>query len=509
MFFNKSVRIRRRLILYSLLFGKYGHKRNPHQRIHAPIAIDDVYCCFETIMAPPILSFLPIVVASLILLTSPAACFTATMPSEAMKAKLKDASQLFRDNFGSAMMDPSYIAVGPGRVNLIGEHVDYTGGFVLPFAIEYSTVCLGTGRVNKPSGAPGPRAVLQFASTMSPKDVAKVTIDAQSKPPENVSWKTYVVGTVFQYLADLPSDAELELTFCISGDVPLGSGLSSSASLEVAVARFVESIMGGDVAFSSCSPSEPRAKLRALRCQKAENEWARSPCGLMDQYISSAGQEGSLLLIDCTSLEYQETKMATTASQPVLVVANSNVKHDIGGGEYPVRVRQCKTATEALQKVNPKITSLRDATLEDVMAAKDQMDDETSFMRARHVVTENVRTLKAKEALEAGNWKLVGELMSASHASMRDDYEVSCEEIDILVDIAMNHRGVYGSRLTGGGFGGCTVTLVDKPQAADLIKTLQKEYKARTGKDCFCFETKAAMGAHTLPIDTLKTLSSS
>ena len=440
-----------------------------------------------------------------LLLSSLANSYTASMPSESMKIKLKEASQLFRDNFRS---DPTCIAVAPGRVNLIGEHVDYTGGFVLPFAIEYSTVVVGTGCVQTSNdNVVGPRATLKFVSANSPDDVAEINIDAQSKPPEKVSWKTYVVGTVFQYLVDLPPTAHLELTFCICGDVPLGSGLSSSASLEVSVARFVESILG-EAAFSSCAPNEPPAKIRALRCQKAENEWAKSPCGLMDQYISSAGKEDCFLLIDCTSLDYQEIKMATnTDSEPVLVIANSNVQHDIGGGEYPVRVRQCQTATEALQAVNSKITSLRDATLEDVMAAKDQMD-EISFRRAKHVVTENERTLQAKEALEAGDWKLVGELMSASHTSMRDDYEVSCEEIDLLVDIAQRQPGVYGSRLTGGGFGGCTVTLVDKPYAKDLIERLKADYKAQTGNACLCIETKAARGAHTLPTSVLKELSS-
>ena len=154
------------------------------------------------------------------------------------------------------------------------------------------------------------------------------------------------------------------------------------------------------MAFSSC-PNEVPSKVRAVRCQRAENDWAKSPCGIMDQYISSAGQEGSLLLIDCRSLEFQLVKMASE-NEPVLVVTNSNVQHSIGNGQYPVRVSQCRIATEALQKINPKIRSLRDATIEDVNAAKDMMDT-TSFRRARHVVTENDRTLKAREALEDGD----------------------------------------------------------------------------------------------------------
>lgn len=368
----------------------------------------------------------------------------------------------------------------------------------MPFAIDYSTVVVGTGELCSSSEG---GATLRFVSSKSAQDIATIHINSDSKPPEKVSWETYVVGTVYQYLADLPQGYSLDLTFSICGDVPLGSGLSSSASLEVSVARFVEEILG-EAAFSSCPDDVVLpAKVRALRCQKAENDWAQSPCGIMDQYISSAGREGSLLLIDCRSLEFQLVKMASK-NEPVLVVTNSNVQHSIGGGEYPVRVRQCQTATEALQKINPKTASLRDATMEDVQAAKDKMDP-TSYRRARHVVTENERTLQAQRALETGDWKLMGELMNGSHASMRDDYEVSCEEIDILVDIAQGHPGVYGSRLTGGGFGGCTVTLVDKAYSAELMETLKKEYKSKTGKECFCFETKAAKGAHTLPIDVL------
>lgn len=365
----------------------------------------------------------------------------------------------------------------------------------MPFAIDYSTVVVGTGSRRCGSGG----AALRFVSSKSPKDVVTIQIDHVSSPAEKVSWEAYVTGTVFQYLPDLPQGSCLDLTFSIAGDVPLGSGLSSSASLEVAVAMFVEEILG-DKAFSS-HPNELPSKVRALRCQKAENDWAKSPCGIMDQYISSAGQEGSLLLIDCRSLDFQLVKMASE-NEPVLVVTNSNVHHSIGNGQYPVRVSQCQMATKALQQINPKIISLRDATIEDVHAAKDMMDT-TSYRRAMHVVTENDRTLKAREALESGEWKLVGELMNGSHTSMRDDYEVSCEEIDILVKIAQEHPGVYGSRLTGGGFGGCTVTLVDKNHSAELMQTLKKDYKAKTGKECFCFETKAAQGAHALPIDML------
>lgn len=430
-----------------------------------------------------------------------------TTQDSTMESKIQTAKALFGKYFdGGDAREPitTAIAVAPGRVNLIGEHTDYTGGFVLPFAIDYSTVVYGKGSVKLNANENGEcKAKIRFVSALSPDSVETFEVTESSTPPETNTWTNYVVGTVFQYLQDLPKGSELGLDFCIDGDVPLGSGLSSSASLEVAVGRFVEAVLG-DYAFSSEGTQDGflPAKSRALRCQKAENEWCDSPCGIMDQAISSAATSGSLVLIDCRTLEFTETKMAHESLHPedplpVLVVANSNVKHSIGGGEYPIRVAQCKSATEALQKVNSDIAMLRDATMEDVENAKEFMN-EVEYNRAKHVVTENERTIQAKEELEQGDWREVGKLMNASHSSMRDDYEVSCEEIDILVDIAQNFPGVYGSRLTGGGFGGCTVTLVAKDRAEDLMSHIKSEYKARTGLDCPCFVTGPARGAHLI-----------
>jgi galactokinase len=427
--------------------------------------------------------------------------------SPQLKALIDKAKSLFLQQFSSGDSIETKevrVAVAPGRVNLIGEHTDYTGGFVLPFAIDYVTVVYGTGNLERLEDGVQSSASVRLISTNSPGNVEEIAINLESIPPMKKLWTTYVAGTVFQYLPDLPKSTKLNLCFVISGNVPLGSGLSSSASLEVSVARFVESILGDEHAFSSVDVSasvlNPQ-KTRAIRCQKAENDWCGSPCGIMDQYVSSAASAGALLLIDCTSLEYQETKMAETDTTPVLVITNSNVQHDIAGGEYPVRVAQCKVALAALTKVNEKINSLRGATLQDVEQAKDLMADEVSYRRAKHVVTENDRTLQAKEALEKGEWARVGELMNGSHASMRDDYEVSCEEIDLLVDMAQRYKGVYGSRLTGGGFGGCTVTLVEKEHAKELMSQLSEEYKAKTGKDCSCFMTSPGEGARLVEND--------
>lgn len=223
----------------------------------------------------------------------------------------------------------------------------------------------------------------------------------------------------------------------------------------------------------------------------------------MDQFVSSAGSKGNLLLIDCRSLDFQKVSPSCEdeACVPVLVVANSNVKHDLGAGEYPIRVRQCKEATEALSKVNPLVKSLRDATMDDVDAAASAgVLSGVLLKRARHVVSENSRTVKAADAWLRGDWELVGNLLNASHSSMKDDYEVSCEEIDVLVQLAQNFDGVFGSRLTGGGFGGCTVTLVKKDVAQGLIDCLNQKYEEKTGSKCDCFVTSPGGGAMAVSV---------
>jgi len=296
-------------------------------------------------------------------------------------------------------------------------------------------------------------------------------------------------------------------------------------------------------------------KEKALLCQKAENIFCNSPCGIMDQYVSAAGLAGTALLIDCRSLEYENVHIGgrptfdtsttcikeekkeqspplssnggdnddddddgssttTSTTTPVFIICNSKVTHSIGGGEYPKRVAQCKTATDALIKVHgDRISTLRDATLDDVEFVKNYynnknddndnnnemiMMDDLIYRRAKHVVTENERTQLAKIALTKGDWTQFGKLMNASHESMKVDYEVSCDEIDILVEIAQKHPGVFGSRLTGGGFGGCTVTLVEKGQVESLCQTLREEYRLKTGKECLCFETRPGDGAREI-----------
>lgn len=223
--------------------------------------------------------------------------------------------------------------------------------------------------------------------------------------------------------------------------------------------------------------------------------------GIMDQYVISAAVKGSALLIDCTTNDYTtvEMKESSDESSPVILVCNSQVQHENATGEYPLRVKQCQTSLEEIKKLFPDVKSLRYATMEHIETedVKQNMDD-VAYRRAKHVISENERTIEAKDALKTGNFVRMGELMNDSHTSMKDDYETSCSEIDILVSIAQSCPGVYGSRLTGGGFGGCTVTLVKKKYVKELIDTLEKKYKEKTGFECVCFETLPEDGCSVL-----------
>eukprot|EP00579_Thalassiosira_antarctica_P029509 CAMPEP_0202031896 /NCGR_PEP_ID=MMETSP0905-20130828/65251_1 /ASSEMBLY_ACC=CAM_ASM_000554 /TAXON_ID=420261 /ORGANISM="Thalassiosira antarctica, Strain CCMP982" /LENGTH=442 /DNA_ID=CAMNT_0048595745 /DNA_START=118 /DNA_END=1446 /DNA_ORIENTATION=- len=437
---------------------------------------------------------------------------TSNLPTN-VQSLISQAKDLFEESFGKDDRTnlPIYCASAPGRVNLIGEHTDYTGGYVLPLAIGYNTVCYGRGSIVKSDPTPKKSRIVS-----TNKSLVEFNVSPSLSPSSTNKWANYVQGVILQYLPDLQTDETFVLDMAIAGDVPLGSGLSSSASLEVATAVFLESIMEPHgVAYSSYKQSHDDASMslkevkmeRAVRCQRAENVFCNVPCGIMDQFVSSAGCQGKLLLIDCQSLDFQEVSVGGSSESteeletPVLVVANSNVTHDLGAGEYPIRVRQCKEATEILSKVNPRIQSLRDALMDDISAAESSAGLEGVLLqRARHVVSENKRTVETADALEKGDWKVVGQLMNDSHSSMKNDYEVSCDEIDVLVDLAQNFDGVYGSRLTGGGFGGCTVTLVKKESSQGLIDHLIEDYKKKTGKICFCFETSPGDGAQAISV---------
>jgi galactokinase len=476
------------------------------------------------------------------------------LPPRLSKAKMtpnvavlvEKAKALYQDKlayFAQNHKPPAFIVAAPGRVNLIGEHTDYTGGFVLPLAINLSTVVYGTGFVKIVAQAKTPTSIrLRMYSDQSPNDlVEERRLTGFYPPPEKPNpedenpgpgptWADYVVGTIVQYMPDLPTEGcHLDLVMAFASDIPLGAGLSSSASLEMATAVFLENFMH-DYAYSSASlvpdgtlqgskskldispeDEEKQTKIeRALRCQKAENEWAHSVCGIMDQMISSCAVEGNLLLLDCRDLEYTlvPLKQTNTTNPPVLVITNSNVEHKLAGedSQYAQRRNQCQDALLAMQSVPLyHVLSLRDATLQDVKDGKERGKgmDEVAYKRAKHVVTENARTKEAKVALRLGTWDRLGELMNASHDSLRDDFEVSTEEVDFLVETARAHPGVFGSRITGGGFGGCIVSLVLKDSADSLMEKLSTAYAEKyNGKTCpSIIVDKPGPGARVLAID--------
>jgi galactokinase len=360
-----------------------------------------------------------------------------------------------------------WIAAAPGRVNLIGEHTDYNDGFVFPMALERYTVIAAA-----PNGS---RKITLTSGTMK----GAVTIDL-SKPLRRgePAWANYVKGVIvgFQRLGrKIPGFAAH-----IESTVPLDGGVSSSAALEVATATLLEAVTGRKL-----TPVQ-----KGLLCQKAEHEFALMPCGIMDQFISVMGRAGHVLLLDCQS---RRTRLVPMKSRDVaILVINTNVKHELTGSEYPDRRRQCEAAARALG-----VKSLRSSTLAEVNAAPSQLTN-LVFRRARHVVTEIARTTAAAAAFARGDWVTAGELMYASHGSLRGDYEVSCPELDDVVEIAHGlgrKGGVYGCRMTGGGFGGCCVALVQAAKVKVIAARIARAYQARTKIKPSLFVSRPGQGA--------------
>ena len=318
--------------------------------------------------------------------------------------------------------------------------------------------------------------------------------DSSLTRDESGSWVNYIAvvsfsfnyaqGVVYEFITRFDKK-EVGFDMAIASDVPIGSGLSSSAALEVSVSVFLEQILN-----VALSPED-----RALLCQAAEHNFPRMPCGVMDQFISSCAVKGSLLLIDCRANKGELVPMDDPSVS--IIVCNSNKKHQLTGSEYPDRVKQCKEAVALLQTRYPEVRALRDATVEQVEALKEAMGD-VVYRRALHVVSECQRCLECKEALEKRDYEKVGQLLYQSHASLRDNFEVSTPEIDILVEIALEQEGVYGARITGGGFGGCVVCFVKSEKAEAVMKTMEEEYKKKTGIQCDAFITKPEQGARVM-----------
>lgn len=391
--------------------------------------------------------------------------------NRAPSATARTAARAFEDRFRTMAM---WVVAAPGRVNLIGEHTDYNDGFVLPMAIDRSTVIAAAPA----TASGGPRRMrLQSASVNASIDLSLDAPQQRGDPP----WSNYVRGIIAAFQergARIPPMDAL-----IASDVPLGSGLSSSAALEVAMATLLE--VAADM------PLDPFDKARI--CQRAEREFAGVPCGLMDQLACILGQENGAMLIDCRSVTSRAVPLAHPSAR--ILISNTNVRHALGDGAYARRRAECESAARTLG-----LASLRDATLEAVDAAQQALGP-VLHRRARHVVTENARTLDAARALEAGDVRAAGSLFYASHASLRDDFEVSCAELDVLVDAARElgeRSGVYGARMTGGGFGGCTVSLVEASEVDVVSRELHRQYELRARRTMTAFVSRPARGAHEL-----------
>jgi galactokinase len=369
----------------------------------------------------------------------------------------------FRRRFGT---EPKLYRA-PGRVNLIGEHTDYNDGFVLPAALDLATYA---------AIAPRSDRTLRVHSLLMEETVCFDLDEIEPKPRKD--WSDYVrgVAVVLTNAGSQLSGADL----LIDGDVPLGAGLSSSAAIEVATGYALLSASGLAIDLTRL----------ALACQRAENEFVGMRCGIMDQFIACHGAAGHALLIDCRSLE---RRLVPIDPKIRLVMSNTMVHHRHAAGEYNQRRRDCEEGVRRLSAALPGIKALRDVTLAQLERHADLLDP-VIYRRCRHIVTENARTVRAADALAAGDLALCGQLMNESHVSMRDDFEISCREVDIMVALNAAAEGVHGARMTGGGFGGCTISLVDATAVEAFKVSVANGYRAATGLEPQIFSSPPGAG---------------
>ena len=375
-------------------------------------------------------------------------------------------------------------AAAPGRVNVIGEHTDYNGGWVLPMAIDRYTVLVA---------APGLQADRIRVRSLSLGEQSAVSLSRLSDLSDD-KWMRYLQGVLAEYAHRAVVCPPLDIV--VASSVPVGGGLSSSAALELAMAHLIEAVTE-----TTWSPSE---RIRAA--VSAERDGAGVPCGIMDQTIVEQGEQGCVLLLDCAQGLISST-IPCDDPQIAWLVIHSGVSHDLADGAYAQRRAECEMICEALQ-----VGSLRDVTPEMITTLTPDLPalspiqspmqsplkvpfDEVLLRRARHVVTENQRVLAATEALKTANWSTLGELLFESHHSLRDDYQVSCEELDVLVELAQAQDDVFGARMTGGGFGGCIVALVDREALSSVATSISQGYVQRVGLSPQCYRVKPASGA--------------
>lgn len=379
----------------------------------------------------------------------------------------------FEKKFGQHEDVRGYFA--PGRVNLIGEHTDYNGGHVFPCALTLGTYGIARKREDNK---------LRFYSLNFEKlGVMETDLD-DLKPYKEANWTNYPKGVMWAFEKrgyKLPSGLDI----LIYGNIPNGSGLSSSASLEVLTGVILKDMFGFDVSMVDI----------ALIGQYSENNFNGCNCGIMDQFASAMGKKDNAIFLDTNTLEYEYAPVVLEDAK--IVIINSKVKHSLVDSAYNDRRNECETALKELQTV-VDIKTLGDLTEEEFEAHKDAIKSEIRQKRAKHAVYENQRAIKAVEALKANDVETFGKLMNASHVSLRDDYEVSCEEIDILVDLAWAIDGVVGSRITGGGFGGCTVSIVKNDAVDHFVESIGAKYKEKVGHEAEFYVVDIGDGAGVL-----------
>lgn len=386
----------------------------------------------------------------------------------AMKEKL---AAKFQELFGTSEGTSYYFA--PGRVNLIGEHTDYNGGHVFPCALTLGTYGMARKRCD--------RTMHFYSMNLNSFGVVSATLDDLTNRTDN-GWANYPLGVVWAF-AKKGIRLDTGFDMVIWGNIPNGSGLSSSASLEVLTGVMLKDLYG----ISKLSMTD-----LALIGQYSENNFNGCSCGIMDQFAVAMGKKDHAIFLDTATLDYEYAPVVLEDAK--IIIANSKVKHSLVDSKYNDRRRECQDALLALQQ-ELDINSLGDLDMDTFDKFKEVIGDPVKVKRAAHAVAENRRTIEAVKALKKGDIVHFGELMNQSHISLRDDYEVSCPEIDILVNLAWSHKGVMGSRITGGGFGGCTVSIVKKQAADDFIKAVGAGYKEKTGHDAEFYTVDIGGGA--------------
>ena len=384
-----------------------------------------------------------------------------------------DLKKTFKEKFGGKGEIRTYFA--PGRVNLIGEHTDYNGGHVFPCALTLGTY--GVARKRRDNK-------LRFYSMNLDKRGVLYSNLNDLVPRRGAGWTNYPKGVMWAYeQRGFKMDCGLDLM--IWGNIPNGSGLSSSAALEVLTGLILKDMYGFDVSMTDI----------ALIGQYAENNFNGCNCGIMDQFASANGKKDHAIFLDTNTLEYEYAPVVLEDAQ--IVIVNSKVKHSLVNSAYNDRRNDCEEALKELQTV-VDIKALGELTEDQFEKYKSAIKSDIRVKRAKHAVYENQRTIKAVAALKAGDIETFGKLMNETHVSLRDDYEVSCSEVDVLVDIAWATEGVLGSRITGGGFGGCTVNIVKNDAVDAFVERIKKEYQEETGIEAEIYFANIGDGARKL-----------